>query len=279
MKTLSFSLLCVLFLLQANSQVTRKTTTQRKITTQTPTIDTNKAVASKVITKLEVKSHDRRTDTIRSLSTSKNKQEDSPFAGGIHAAKDAARPFDSAQAISPANANHQSTVSLPVDTIHNVNTAVNNGVNTTSGAVDRSGQAQFGQTNWGRNERNTIGESQWTIPPPVTSTFRKEYPDAASTTWRKNLTDSSLYFARYRSGANWAYSTYNASGERLSTHIEIPLVQAPRAVSMYLSKQPAELRLSSIARLQMPGKPEVYEIKTSGGKTIYVNDDGAETKL
>jgi hypothetical protein len=48
---------------------------------------------------------------------------------------------------------------------------------------------------------------------------------------------------------------------------------------MYLSKQPAELRLSSIARLQMPGKPEVYEIKTSGGKTIYVNDDGAETKL
>jgi hypothetical protein len=65
----------------------------------------------------------------------------------------------------------------------------------------------------------------------------------------------------------------------MDTRFEIPLVQAPRPVSVYLAKQPSNIRLTSISRLQIQGRPEVYEIKTANGKTIYINNDGIETEL
>ena len=292
MKTLSVCILFALFCLQANSQATRKTITQSKTTTtkssttgKTPNAATSQQVKSRnpvAPGRTSTSTNSAKAAPTESTSTPKS---ESPFVGGIHPAKDAAKTFDTLNAATGATSNASAQAGITTtsvvgtDTIHNVNTTIENGVSTNSGAVDKSGQSQFGQTNWGRNSRNTVGESQWTVPPPVTTAFRRDFPDAASTTWRKNLTDSSLYFARYRSGANWAYTTYNANGERVSTHIEIPLVQAPRSVSVYLAKQPDDVRLTSISRLQMEGKPEVYEIKTSNGKTIYINNDGVETTL
>jgi hypothetical protein len=57
---------------------------------------------------------------------------------------------------------------------------------------------------------------------------------------------------------------------------EVPLVQPPRPVSVYLAKQPASFKAATIYRLQVPGKDDLYEIETAGGKRIYINNDGME---
>ena len=205
----------------------------------------------------------------------------SPFAGGIHAAPNAGEKFDTTNTnINANNVNTTNTgvtrVAAPNDTIFNTNTVTENGVTTNSGAVDRSGQAQFGQTNWG-NSRSTVGEGQWTIPPPVTASFNKEFPAADSgTIWSRNDTDTSVYSARYRSGDLWITSNYNASGKRLDMRTEVPLTLLPQPISAYISKMPANSPVVAVSRWQVLGKADVYEIKTKTGKTIYVNNEGAE---
>jgi hypothetical protein len=47
-------------------------------------------------------------------------------------------------------------------------------------------------------------------------------------------------------------------------------------VAVYLAKQPANFRAVNIYRLQLQGKPDVYEIVTRNGKTIYINNEGME---
>lgn len=201
-----------------------------------------------------------------------------PFVGGIHSSPNAGEKFDSANPninnVTPTNV-AVTPVAAPNDTIFNVNTVTDNSVNTNSGAVDRSGQAQFGQTNWGNN-RSTVGESQWTIPPPITASFNKEFPAAASTTWSRNNTDTSIYSARYKSGDLWVTSNYNASGQRLEMRTEVPIPLLPQPVSAYISKLPANLPVTTILRWQVLGKSDVYEIKTRTGKTMYVNNNGVE---
>ena len=146
---------------------------------------------------------------------------------------------------------------------------------TNSGAVDRSGQAQFGQTNWG-NSRSTVGESQWTIPPPVTASFTKEFPSAGNLKWSRNNADTSIYSARYKSGDRWVTTNYSVSGQRLDTRTEVPLTLLPQNVSAYVSKMPSDLTVLTITKWEVLGKSDVYEIQTKTGKKIYVNDDGSE---
>lgn len=214
-------------------------------------------------------------DTSAVKSTSAN-----TFVGGIHAAPNAGEKFDTANQnininnASPANA-AVTPVAAPNDTIFNANTITDNTVNTNSGAVDRSGQAQFGQTNWG-NSRSTVGESQWTIPPPITASFIREFPAAGSATWSRNNTDTSIYSARYKSGDLWITTNYSASGKRLDMRTEVPFTLLPPAVSAYISKLPANLPVTTISKWEVLGKADVYEIKTKTGKTMYVNNDGAE---
>ncbi|MCW3109322.1 MAG: hypothetical protein JWQ09_3828, partial [Segetibacter sp.] len=94
----------------------------------------------------------------------------SPFVSGIHAADNASKTFDTVAANrnTANNKTTNTTIAGGNDTTFNVNTISQGGVTTNSGAVERSGQAHFGQTNWG-NSRSTVGESQWTIPPPITA--------------------------------------------------------------------------------------------------------------
>jgi len=205
--------------------------------------------------------------------------DNSPFAGGIHPADNAANTFDSVQINNPNAVNNRNATNAVIaggnDTTFNVNTINPTGVTTNSGAVDRSGQTQFGQTNWG-NSRSTIGESQWTVPPPITASFNKDFPLINNATWSRNNVDTSVYSAKYQSGTSWVISNYNNTGQRLDTKTEIALLQAPRAVSVYLAKQPTNFQPVTIYFLQMQGKPEMYEITTRSGKTIYINNEGME---
>lgn len=213
-------------------------------------------------------------------SAVKNAGSKSAFAGGVHAAANAGEKFDTVSAkVNDANTNNvtSSSGTFANDTIFNTNTVINNGVTTNSGAVDRSGQAQFGQTNWG-NSRSTVGESQWTIPPPITASFSKEFPAAGNLTWTRNNTDTSIYSARYKSGETWITTNYNVSGQRLDMRTEMPLTLLPQPVSAYISKLPTDLQVSTISKWQVYGKPDVYEIQTRTGKTLYVNNDGTDSK-
>lgn len=203
-----------------------------------------------------------------------------PFVGGIHAAPDAGEKFDTTNKnMNVNNVNTPNTMVTPVaapnDTIFNANTITDNGTTTNSGAVDRSGQSQFGQTNWG-NSRSTVGESQWTIPPPVTASFNKEFPAAARAVWSRNNTDTSIYSARYKSGDLWVTTNYSFAGKRLDMRTEVPLTLLPQPVSAYISKLPANLPVTTVSKWEVLGKADVYEIKTKTGKTMYVNNDGAE---
>jgi hypothetical protein len=297
MKTLLIALTVVLISVRVNSQVTGRTGTRTK--TSSPNAARANAPNQTTANKAGSTSHQTRTTpqgtqsiteqrlngpagTTTTGSSAKTPANETPFANGVHAADNAAKTFDSLN--TNANTIHRNTqtgvnVAAANDTTFNVNTARQNSVNTNAGAVDRSGQSQFGQTNWGRNARNTVGESQWTVPPPITSTFNKEFPAANSATWTRNNVDTTIYSARYKSGESWVTSRYNAAGERIDTRFEVPMVQAPRPVSVYLAKQPSNFRITSISRLQIEGKPEVFEIITAAGKTIYINNDGMETKL
>lgn len=210
----------------------------------------------------------------------------STFVGGVYAGSNAAQTFDTTNPAINSNPNsivNDTRVGTSIaganDTTFNVNTISAQNGNNTSGAVDRSGQSQFGQTNWGRSERNTVGESQWTIPPPITASFNKDFPAANSAAWTRNNVDTNMYAVRYRSGATWITSTYNAAGNRVDTRTEISLVNAPRPVSVFLEKQPSTFKLISISKLQIQGRPEVYELRLTNGKTAYVNNDGIEVNL
>ena len=206
----------------------------------------------------------------------------SPFAGGIHPGNNAAQKFDS---VAPANPNsinnNRSTTNATIaggnDSAVNVNTITENGIPTNSGAVDKSGQAQFGQTNWGSN-RGTVGESQWTVPPPITSSFNKDFPTVSNATWARSNLDTSVYSARYQSGAVWVTTNYNAAGQRLDSRSELALTAAPVPVTNYLSRQPKGFKATSIYKVQMQGKPDMYEIESNGGQTIYLNNEGMEVK-
>jgi hypothetical protein len=140
--------------------------------------------------------------------------------------------------------------------------------------VDRSGQAQFGQTNWGSG-RGTVGESQWTVPPPITASFNHEFPAINNATWTRNNVDTTVFSARYKNGASWVTSNYNASGEKLDIRTEFPLPQPPRPLVCLLpssQKLPGYFHLSCTGA----GQAEVYELQTKTGKTVYVNNDGME---
>jgi hypothetical protein len=219
-------------------------------------------------------------ETTTGNTTGNSTGEKSPFAGGLYAGDKVVSTFDSATSgynnafINRRNATN-ATVAGGNDTTFNVNSINQNGVTTSSGAVDRSGQSQFGQTNWGTS-RSTIGESQWTIPPPITASFSREFPAINNATWSRNNIDTSVYSARYQSGASWVTTTYSNAGQRLDTKTEIALLQPPRPVSVYLAKQPPNFQLTNIYFVQMQGKPDTYALTTRTGKTIYLNSDGME---
>ena len=200
----------------------------------------------------------------------------SPFAAGVRAS-DNAGSFDTTR--SRGNNVNRRTGSVTIaggnDTTFNANTISQNGVTTNSGAVDRSGQAQFGQTNWGPG-RSTVGESQWTVPPPITASFNQEFPASNSATWTRNNVDTTLYSAKYKAGAQWVTTNYNSSGKKLDMRTEYPLLQAPRPVSVYMAKQPAGFRATAIYKIQVQGRPDIYEVETTAGKKIYINNDGME---
>ena len=204
-----------------------------------------------------------------------------PFVTGIHPANNAAKTYDTLN--TPANANNvngatsvnagSTSIEPANDTVFNANSIKENGITTTSGAVDRSGQAQFGQANWG-DSRGTVGEGQWTVPPPITASFNKQFPAVNNATWTRNNRDTSIFSARYNNGTSWIIMNYNAAGERLDMRTEFSLPQPPRPVSIFIAKQPADFQAAAIYRLQVPGKPDLYEIQTKTGRTIYINNDG-----
>lgn len=298
MKIIYFFLLSVIYI-NGNCQSTRQ---KHKKTNHTKTYKSN--VAGKTLNNATgdtiVTALPRQTITEKYLNgtsgtdakthVAESTTNNSAFAGGVHAAANAGEKFDSATNLNPNSANtnvstntaSNTNSTLVNDTVFNNNTittngVTTNGVTTNSGAVDRSGQAQFGQTNWG-NSRSTVGESQWTIPPPVSASFTKEFPAAGNLTWTRNNTDTSIYSARYKSGDAWVTTNYNVSGQRVDMRTEMPLTLLPQPVSAYIGKLPTNLQISTVSKWQVYGKPDVYEIGTRTGKTFYVNSEGTEIK-
>lgn len=211
-------------------------------------------------------------------ATNGNSTNASPFVGGVYAGGNAGKTFDTLNTsnnVNRGNNTSSTTIRGGNDTTFNANTINNGGITTNSGAVDRSGQSQFGQTNWG-SSRSTVGESQWTVPPPITASFNKQFPEANTATWTRNNVDTSIFSARYKSGVSWVTTNYNAAGQRLDMRTEYPLPQAPRPVSVFIAKQPANFEVVSIYKVEIQGKPDMYEVQTRNGKTIYVNNDGME---
>jgi hypothetical protein len=88
--------------------------------------------------------------------------------------------------------------------------------------------------------------------------------------------DTTIYSARYKSGAQWVTTNYNSRGQRLDMRTELPLIQPPRPVSVYIAKQPPGFKAATIYKLQVQGRPDMDEIETSAGQKIYINDDGME---
>jgi hypothetical protein len=201
-----------------------------------------------------------------------------PFVGGIHASPTAGEKFDSARLDPDLNGNPREVsvkpIAAPNDTVFNENSGSPTGVLSNSGAEDRSGNAQFGQTNWG-NSRGTVGESQWTVPPPVTASFAKEFPTVNSVNWSRNE-DTSVYSVRYRTGESWVTSNYSSAGKKLDVRMEVPLFNVPTGVRNYISKLPNNLQVTTITRWQVVNRPDVYEINTRVGKVFHVNTDGQE---
>ena len=220
-----------------------------------------------------------RRDTSSGNTTGSSTGEKTPFAGGVYSSDRAVSTFDSVGSQNNATLTNRNATNATIaggnDTTFNVNSINQNGVTSSSGAVDKSGQSQFGQTNWG-NSRSTIGESQWTVPPPITASFSREFPAINNATWVRNNIDTSVYSAKYQSGAAWVTTNYSNAGQRLDTKTEIALLQPPRPVSVYLAKQPSNFQLTNISFVQMQGKPDVYALTTRTGKTIYLNSDGME---
>ncbi len=276
-----YIILLLVFSINSYSQ-TKKNSHKKKIHSKALNNNSNQISSTNQIAKPRETATDRYlkgpANKNGNADTSKNTANKNPFAGGIHAAANAGEKFDTLHS-DANNANTQNVTGTSAassnDTVFNTNTVTNNGLNTNSGAVDRSGQAQFGQTNWG-NSRSTVGESQWTIPPPVTASFTKEFPSAGNLTWTRNNRDTSIYSARYKSGDTWVTTNYSVAGQRLDMRTEMPLTLLPQPVSAYLAKLPNNLQVSTISKWQVYGKPNVYEIQIRTGKTLYVNEEGAE---
>lgn len=273
-----FSVFCFNGYSQTEKSVNKKVNRAKSFKNNTNRVGGSVKAAKPRVTATERYLKGTRRNSNADTSSLKKAGNKSPFASGIHAAANAGEKFDTLQ----QNANNPNTgnvtvtpVAAPNDTIFNTNTINNNGATINSGAVDRSGQAQFGQTNWG-NSRSTVGESQWTIPPPVAASFNKEFPAAGDLTWTRNNADTSIYSARYKSGDTWVTTNYSVSGQRLDMRTEMPLTLLPRRVSAYVDKLPNNLQVSAISKWQVLGKPDVYEIQTRTGKTIYLNNEGKE---
>lgn len=208
-------------------------------------------------------------------------KDSSPFVSGIHASNDAAAKYATVVMVNPNSIeNTQQTIQTSAnsnDTVLNANTIVRGGIATASGAVDKSGQAQFGQTNWG-SSRSTIGEGQWTVPPPVSSAFSKEATSVNNATWSRSNTDTAIYWARYQSGAEWIISSYNSTGNTLDRRTEISLQQLPTQLNGFINAQSSPFKVSSVYRLQVPGRQDVWEVRTPFDRVIYVNMNGEEVR-
>jgi hypothetical protein len=158
-----------------------------------------------------------------------------------------------------------------------------------SGQVNALNQNQMAPPpqNWGNNQsadnkwgRNTIGESQWTPTSTIASSFTRDFPNVSGATWIRDVRDTTIYSARYRTGDYWTTSTYNTSGSRIDTRTELPLTNLPRPVSLYSDKQRANnLQLEQITKIERTAKSIIYEVRLNSGRVVYINSDGVETGL
>lgn len=218
----------------------------------------------------------RQSITEKRLNGDAGKTQTTPFVSGIYAAPKAGKTFDSAAnrtAITGASTNNQMITGR--DTILNRNTLNEGGIPTNSGAVDKSGQSQFGQSNW---QNNTVGESQWTVPPPVSATFNKQFGEMNNAVWSRNMGDTNMYRVRYQQNNVWIANTFTSAGQVMDTRTEIPLAQAPLGVTAYKARQPGTFEIITVNKYQPQGRPFVYELRLKDGRTIYVNEAGTEIR-
>ncbi len=134
------------------------------------------------------------------------------------------------------------------------------------------GNTAQGQNTWGRN---TLGEAQWKPLPSVSSGFARDFPGVNGAEWRRDAADTLNYAARFRTGNNWAITTYNPSGTRLETRTEFTVSELPRPVALFRDKQGKNtLDIKQVSRIDRPSRPSLYAVHLGTGRIVYVNEQG-----
>jgi hypothetical protein len=110
-------------------------------------------------------------------------------------------------------------------------------------------------------------------PAPVLKSFTTDYPNIADATWSNSRGN---WTATYNSNGMRTTTTYHANGTRVDTRTTYPVTQAPQAVLTYQQNTPG-FTASRIIMISRPDMPDIYELRSSSGQTIYIDANGTVT--
>jgi hypothetical protein len=116
-------------------------------------------------------------------------------------------------------------------------------------------------------------KTKWKAPEPVAKAFMSDYPDIKDVTWSKSKGD---WAATYNVNGLQTVATYHANGDEISrveTRTWYPVAQAPQPVIIYQQANPT-IKLGKIAMITVPSKPTVYELRSSTGQVVFIDENG-----
>lgn len=123
-----------------------------------------------------------------------------------------------------------------------------------------------------KNEKSDHAKNNIGVPNKVQTAFTKDYPNAYNVNWAKNRGD---WTATYSVNGFRTTATYHANGSRRDTRTYIPVAQAPQPVVIYRERVGPSIQIGKILKIDMPGRPEVYQLQTTTGRLVYVDSKGS----
>ena len=104
------------------------------------------------------------------------------------------------------------------------------------------------------------------VPAPVTDAFNKAYPVAKKCHWGK---DSINYQVSFFTGKAPISITYNATGKRIITEMQMPVEDLPQTVTEYVQKNyPGEIFVD-VAQITDAGGVITYEVQVKDIDLIF----------
>jgi hypothetical protein len=112
-------------------------------------------------------------------------------------------------------------------------------------------------------------------PKQVANSFAADYPNAGNVVWTKSRGN---WTSAYTVNGYRTVATYHANGKRVDTRTYYPVAQPPQPVVVYQQSAPS-IKLGRIIQIDVPGSTPVYQLRTSTGKLLYVNNSGVVVTL